>query len=194
MIEYFFRSLTIGEIFRFLFYLFVLFAIIGFIKGSLKKINNVISNWHEYLEYHPFSPKEFYASVTEELRSKDIPQLVITTIYYPQGGLFSMSREYLRIRCGEYVFDVCAAPFGKGFFVSYWMGVMPDPIRDVFKNMPWVGKFFRQREKTFFELDNETLFKELASTAVRKVFKQLHEQKGIRDMAINTQITTNAAL
>ena len=32
----------------------------------------------------------------------------------------SAKREYLRMQRGKYAFDICAAPFGNGFFVSWW--------------------------------------------------------------------------
>ncbi len=39
-----------------------------------------------------------------------------------------MARIYQRIGRKKLVFDVCGAPFGKGFFVSWWMGPLPNPV------------------------------------------------------------------
>jgi hypothetical protein len=39
--------------------------------------------------------------------------------------LLSAKREYLRIIRGKYSFDVCAAPFGTGFFFSWWLTILP---------------------------------------------------------------------
>jgi hypothetical protein len=41
--------------------------------------------------------------------------------------VLSVNREYLRIRRGPHAFDVCAAPFGTGFFVSSWFARMEPP-------------------------------------------------------------------
>jgi hypothetical protein len=35
--------------------------------------------------------------------------------------VFSAKREYLRVERGPFVFDICGAPFGTGFFVSSWL-------------------------------------------------------------------------
>lgn len=180
MIEYFFDTLSFKSVFKLLLWLFVVFAVISFIKGAIRKLNAVISNWHQYLDYVPFSPQEFYAAVEKDVEAKNIPGVSIMRITYPQGGIFSMSRLYLRVQCREYIFDICAAPFGKGFFVSYWMGEEADPTRDFWKNLPWMGRFFQKRQKTFFELDNEALFKELVSSSVKKVFAELCTIKGNR--------------
>lgn len=41
-----------------------------------------------------------------------MPNSTIARTTHKKGGVFSSSREYLRIKHGELVFDVCAAPFG----------------------------------------------------------------------------------
>jgi hypothetical protein len=41
-------------------------------------------------------------------------------IEHKEGGLASASREYLRIHRGKHAFDICAAPFGTGLFISRW--------------------------------------------------------------------------
>jgi hypothetical protein len=38
-------------------------------------------------------------------------------------------REYIRVRRGKYLYDICGAPFAKGFFFSSWMAEkLPSPI------------------------------------------------------------------
>lgn len=156
-------------------------ALVGLIRGAFQKINNPQSNWHRYLDVQPFSTIDFYDALQKEISAKEIPRTSISEIYYPEGGIFSVSRKYLRVSCGKYVFDICAAPFATGFFVSYWMGEMPNPIRDMLKNAPIIGGLFRKRQKTFFELDNELLFKEIVSTSVKKVFEEMIAMKGKRN-------------
>ncbi|RXK58575.1 hypothetical protein ESA94_18255 [Lacibacter luteus] len=192
MIEYILEVLLSIGFFRLLLYILILFAVISVIKGSLQKINNVQTNWHKYLDHQPFSPQDFYSELSQEINAKDIPQLSLTRIEYPEGGIFSQNREYLRVSCRQYIFDVCAAPFSTGFFISYWMGELSDPMKDIFKNMPLIGRFFRKRQKTFFELDNEMLFKELISTSVKKVFDEMIEIKGKRNVAIDGQANVTA--
>lgn len=173
-------DISFGALFQISIWLCVLFATISYTKGVLRRFNAVISNWHQFIDYIPFTPKEFYVAVQREIQEKKIPHLRFSLITYRQGGLFSQGREYMRVQCKEYIFDVCAAPCASGFFVSYWMGEESDPIADFWKNMPWIGRYFRNRPKTFFELDNEAIFKELISGSIKKVFTELSSLKGSR--------------
>lgn len=46
-------------------------------------------------------------------------------IALPEGTLLSSHRDYLRVTRGKYTFDLCAAPFGIDFFVSWWLVEQP---------------------------------------------------------------------
>jgi hypothetical protein len=175
-----FLVIGVSEFFTLIFYVAILFLIIGVIRGALAEGQITHSNWLQYIEGHPFSTQQFYTALEREIKELDIPNVFISRVGYPQGGLFSQSRVYLRIRCKEYIFDVCAAPFSTGTFVSWWMGEIPDLLRNMLMKIPVLGVFFRKRQKTFFELDNEALFKERFSATVKKVFNELSTQEGTR--------------
>lgn len=42
-----------------------------------------------------------------------------------EAGMFSGKREYLRVTRGRFTFDICAAPYGTGFFFSWWLAKSP---------------------------------------------------------------------
>lgn len=157
-------------------------AAVSYIKGVLQRFNAVHSNWHQFIESVPFSPKEFYVAVQHEIQTKQIPGIRFSLVTYSQGGIFSMGRQYMRVQCKEYIFDICAAPCANGFFVSYWMGELADPVTNFWKNMPWIGQFFKKRTKTFFELDNEAIFNDLISGSIKKVFNEMISIKGRREI------------
>ena len=54
------------------------------------------------------------------LRRRKIPALKISRVDYDEGGLLAPRREYLRVTGEHHCFDLCAAPFGAGFFFSSW--------------------------------------------------------------------------
>lgn len=64
----------------------------------------------------------FYESLAASIKKRGVTDVVLSRIDYHEGGIFSAKREYLRAERQRVVFDVCAAPFGNGFFVSWWMG------------------------------------------------------------------------
>ena len=80
----------------------------------------VISHWHHFVEDFNTSTLEFYRHVEETLNQKEAPVRPQRTDW-SEGGLLSAKREYLRATYGRYSFDICAAPFGKDFFFSWWL-------------------------------------------------------------------------
>lgn len=81
----------------------------------------VISHWHHSIEEFNTSALEFYRSVEEALRAKEAPSVRLERVDWNEGGVLSAKREYLRISHGRFSFDLCAAPFGRDYFFSWWL-------------------------------------------------------------------------
>ncbi len=84
-----------------------------------------IARWPKLIEGMQASPQEMYAQLELSLLFRDIPDLKMSRVDWREGGLFSAQREYLRIEWKRYICDYCAAPFGSGFFFSYWLVLIP---------------------------------------------------------------------
>jgi hypothetical protein len=160
--------------------IFVL-GLVAFMQG-LKMLKETLGHWHHRFDNIPFSSQEFYTTLEETLSRRGVEGIETSRTTYAQGGILSPSREYLRIRYNEFVYDVCAAPFAKGYFVSWWMGELGSPLRDFFRNLPFIGKLFNRRAKTFYELDTEIMFKETISLCVKEAIDTLTESKGVRKL------------
>jgi hypothetical protein len=80
----------------------------------------VISHWHHSLEDFNTPALDFYRSVEETLKAKEAPTRV-ERVDWKESGVLSARREYLRISYSRFSFDLCAAPFGKDFFFSWWL-------------------------------------------------------------------------
>jgi hypothetical protein len=85
---------------------------------------NAIGHWSRLFEGLQAAPMEFYQQVELAVRNREIPETVAELIEYREGGAFSRVRVYMRIRRRREVFDVCGAPFGNGFFVSWWFAIL----------------------------------------------------------------------
>jgi hypothetical protein len=83
---------------------------------------NVISHWHKLFGNFSFSTQKFYDLVERALERRNIPGLEISRVDWKEGGLFSADREYLRLTREKLTYDICAAPFGTGFFFSSRLG------------------------------------------------------------------------
>lgn len=81
----------------------------------------VVSHWSTLIEGFQSSPLAFYEALDAALKRRDIPATKNERIDYREAGMLSANREYLHITRETLVFDICAAPFGTGFFVSWWL-------------------------------------------------------------------------
>jgi hypothetical protein len=89
----------------------------------------VISHWYKLVDGLQASPSEVYKAVEEIIQTHKIPDSVASRVDWAESGPFAARREYLRMTRGRHVIDVCAAPFGNGFFFSWWLAEeRPSPI------------------------------------------------------------------
>jgi len=79
----------------------------------------VFDQWHSFVENYEISCDEFYKKVEKELEARKIPGLYVSRATWAEGGALSANREYLRLTREKWAFDICAAPFGTGYFFSY---------------------------------------------------------------------------
>jgi len=143
----------------------------------------ILSNWHHLFDGMQFSPQEFYQVVELLIKEKQLRQVAVGRITYPEAGLFSAKREYLRVKYKEYVFDICAAPFAKDIFVSWWLMELKANDLSYLRRIPIIGLFMRKRKKTYFELDTENMFKECIRDCVNVAVSQMSEAKGFRKLS-----------
>ncbi len=145
---------------------------------------NVISNWYYMVEEFQTSSQEFYKSVEAAIKRREIPDIKIERIDYKEGGMFSAKREYLRIRRKEYIYDICAAPFGKGFFFSWWLGETPSGCLAFLMNIPVLNLLVHwlAAPVTYFKIDTALMFQESVRAAVNEVIDEMIKAKGVRQM------------
>ncbi len=99
--------------------------IFKFLRLRRGGIDTVASHWAKLLEGIQESPQAFYASVTEALNRRQIPGARTSNVEWPEGGLGSAKRLYLRVERGDDIVDICGARFGNAFFVSSWLCAPP---------------------------------------------------------------------
>jgi len=87
----------------------------------------LISDWHHLFEGLQVSPLAFYERVERALAPYEIPQARTEHVDYREAGASSAHREYLRITRARNAVDICGAPFGNGFFVSWWLAEVRPP-------------------------------------------------------------------
>lgn len=142
---------------------------------------SILSHWSHYFDEIPFSTQDFYKEVKQTIYKKNIPGVEIATTSLSSYGMFSEKRLYLKVTRNEFIFHICAAPFGEGFFLSWWLGENSNALLDFLESIPLLGLLFRGRkDKTLFQLDTEGMYKGVIQSAVREAMESLLTKKGLR--------------
>lgn len=143
------------------------------------------SKWHHHFHNLQFSTQEFYTLVEVKLKEESIKGIHFERVSYTEGGLFSSKREYLRVSRKELIFDICAAPFGKGFFVSWWHGESVGFVKDLLGKIPVVGPVIVKVSsfKTFYQMDTEQMYKDVVKSCVQNAIEEITSSKGVKGLS-----------
>lgn len=143
-----------------------------------------ISNWHTMLQGLNGSSKTFYQELEEALQEKQIKGLKVSRTHHKEGGVLSANREYLEVRRGKLIFHVCAAPFGNGFFVSWWLGEKPAWFLALLAMIPIIGRFamWFAPPFTYYKMDTAMMFQSLTHNAVLEIVDSLTNEHGLHGL------------
>jgi hypothetical protein len=83
------------------------------------------------------------------------------------------------------IFDICAAPFGTGFFFSWWLGdPAPSGIWGIILTIPVVGAFAQRFFKplTYYNMDTSHMVQGAISFAIKEVLETITKANGRRSL------------
>ena len=168
------------------------FFIIGFIGFALytayKNINSLMpenpeSVWRYLFPDLKFSAQEFYDAIEKKLKEQEVPNALTLRVEFSEyGQILDGQRTYLRVRSGMYVFDICAAPYGTGFFASTWVGTDVTLLMRILFRIPFFGSYIKNRILlgTYYAWDCKAMFEESVHRAVLATVDAITTQKGVR--------------
>ena len=167
--------------------LFFSFFIIAIIILFSVRPSEVIDDWHHYFDELQFSSGEYYQLVQEGIQKRQVPDQQTFPKNLFETNVMSAKREYLRVTNVRYIFDICAAPYGSGFFVSWWLRESKSMGEIILNRIfPFTAK------KTYYQLDTRMMFRGAIHTAVLKAIDEVTTGKGIRGLTeLEKQFSTN---
>lgn len=135
------------------------------VRGRSDRIQ-VTSHWHHSVENLNTSTLGFYKEIEKVLIAKKAPVKAVR-VDWRERGIFSAKREYLRVTYQQYVFDICAAPFGNDYFWSWWLGTKPSFL----ESLPYIGFVFKYFVKpdTYHSEDTRQMFQDTVHRVVLDV-------------------------
>jgi hypothetical protein len=91
-------------------------------------IETAWSHWSALMEGMQASPNDMYQAMADAIDKREIPKCKLRRVLWREGGWVSANRLYLRAERGDDLVDICAAPFGTGFFASSWLCTPPPSL------------------------------------------------------------------
>lgn len=150
---------------------------------------SVISYWNHMVPDMQQSSNEFYAAVDRVLQDQHLDDAKVERVNFSEGAvLFSSKREYLQVRRKEHVVHVCAAPYGSGFFVSWWLGEIESGLFAELLRIPFLGAFLGflrsvTKPYTYYRIDTALMFQSATHGAVLEVLEGILDAKGLRGLS-----------
>lgn len=156
---------------------FLLLIIVVFVYLFSKR-QEVRSHWHHTFDTVQFSPLDFYKATQEAVFAREIDRVYFNNTIRNEGNILQPYRQYLTVHRHEYVFDICAAPVGTGFFVSWWFVEEFGFKRRLFNFIPLLRRLFDVR--TYYRIDNELAYRELIHACVLEAIESMSGTQGYR--------------
>lgn len=173
------------------FLLIVVIAVVLFFifRSKPKKMADLGSHWNHFFAGLQFSTNEFYALVEENIKAQAMPDVKVSRVNFSEGSILSDKREYLRVERKDDMFDICAAPFGAGFFVSYWLGVPKNTVKNLAKSIPLVNAV--SGGETYYRADTACMFRGLVVSCVTTAIDDITTSKGVRGLSESERMAMN---
>jgi hypothetical protein len=142
--------------------------------------STVHSHSYQHFEDLQLSAKDFYAMLETFITDYQYPGVVCQCLVLREGGLFSSRREYLCIAKDRYRYYVCASPFGRSFFISWWLKEKEDSYTLFLSRIPFIGKWLVSdiQKKTFYEVDTETMFVQSITSIIKRTVNIVMAEHG----------------
>lgn len=150
-------------------------------------VTSVVSHWNQRFEGFYIEPKAFYETLKRAIEKRKIPDIHLQQVVCQEGGIMSAKRLYLRVTRKDHTFDICGAPFGNGFFMSWWL-IQKQGCLLVFAELPFIGPVFKVINQlfwplTYYRLDTAMMFQSAVHGAVLDVIDRITEARGIRALS-----------
>ncbi len=160
----------------------IILLLLVLIIAALSGKSEATGNWSHLFAGMQHDPEKFYDLVEETLKERQVPDFKTARKIFSEGGLLSHNRLYLEVSRGDYIFHICAAPWGTGFFFSYW--TRKKSTSSIFEKLPVIGKFIAEANQyeAYYKLDTDGMFRSSVHQAVLSAVDSLTEAKGVKGL------------
>lgn len=156
----------------------VVLSIILWLASDPKK-GDYHSRWSYRIPNFNYSTDEFYEQLAIGIDAQKIDGCYHKVVLEKEGGMLSASRKYFKVTWKEYEFFMCAAPFGNGFFLSWWLFVQPRSGNKI--RIPIIGSILNAgvEDVTMYQLDTAEMFMGYCHDVMLAKVKNITKDTGI---------------
>jgi hypothetical protein len=140
----------------------------------------ILDHGYQHFESLQLSANEFYTMLEKLIEEYQYPNVTCQIEELKQGGMFSAKRKYLSIKWERHTYYVCASPFGKSFFISWWHKEGANTGASIASKFGSLGKAVagNMETKSFFEVDNELMFNNCITSIIKMAIEKVKADKG----------------
>ncbi|QEC77388.1 hypothetical protein [Mucilaginibacter ginsenosidivorax] len=137
------------------------------------------SHSYQHFEDLQLSAKDFYAALEARIASYQFPDVECRVVERHEDSILSSKRQYLQIEHHYLSYLVCAAPFGRSFFISWYLEQSEDGFTLALRKIP-ILRWLVPSEKTYYQIDSELMFKNSIENIVKAAVHKLMVEHGYR--------------
>jgi hypothetical protein len=126
------------------------------------------------------SSDDFYTSLEQVVTQYQYPSVTIQRVYLKTEGWFTERRQYLKISRGDFHYYICASPFGRSFFISWWYREEEDWLKKQLLKFALYRVLFTDRVLTFFQQDTLLMFTHAIDGIVSEVVEKVQPEHSKR--------------
>ncbi len=140
------------------------------------------SHWNTLIDDFEYSTQDFYQRFKKELLSKGISGITADDVSLQERNIFSSRRRYIRVKWKKHYYYICAAAFGDGFFISWWLTKKKTWVQLILGSIPWLGNIILRLfyTLTFYKIDTASMLMTYCHKSALKVIDDITDDKGIR--------------
>jgi hypothetical protein len=143
------------------------------------------SRWSTLIPNFQYSSTDFYSKLEDEFLSHDIGSIEVSEVSLKESSMLSDTRLYQKVVWKGLNYHICAAPFGDGFFISWWLQNEESWFSIIISRIPIFGGFLNRLffPVTFYKIDTASMFMTYAQSSVLKIVDEIASNSGGRSLS-----------
>jgi len=143
-------------------------------------VDTIHTHGYQHFAELQLSSADFYKTLESMVKQFQYPDVTCKIEELREGGLLSAKRKYFTISWEYHKYLVCASPFGKSFFISWWHREGANTGANIAGKFGALGKAVanNMEKKTFYEIDSQIMFINCMDAIIQAAIDKVKADKG----------------